>query len=213
MLLIRDNEVIGSSAWNSERDNPYISMKPWQHKCGANIWVISEYGVTFVDDDDAIYILRKRVEAEIQETSEYKIWKKLQPLSKIYLTLNVTGGDNKIPPGIVIDNSEKKYLNFKGWIGFDPLNIQTKIPISYSWRITICKVRSELNPVVIDSIVCNIPITNGEIDITNFTLDTIGIYMISDKDFDVINGQMFGVSENYQVVFVGEDKFFKVYLE
>ena len=100
MLLIRDGEIVGSAGWNSDRENPYIAMRPWQHESGANIWIISDYGLLFTDDDDTEYIIRKRTDSEIKETTAYKTWKSLQPLPKMYAILNITGGDEKIPVGL-----------------------------------------------------------------------------------------------------------------
>ena len=131
-------------------------------------------------------------------------------LPKIYMILEFTKGDGKIPPGIDRRNANTSYLQIDGWIGFNPLDVSTKLPIPYSWRITICKVRSELNPTVIDSFVRDVNIVNGEVHILDFTVETSGIYMISDEDFDDIEGSMFGLPTNYEVVLYGGAKFFKV---
>lgn len=38
-----------------------------------------------------------------------------------------------------------------------------------------------------------------------------GVYMITDEDFDTIDGAVYGLTSDYKVALVGGKKFFKVY--
>ena len=79
-----------------------------------------------------------------------------------------------------------------------------------SWRIAVCKVRSEKQPMIVDSFPVDVTLTNGVVSIMDFTVSDAGVYMISGADFDEVDGALFGQSGvTYHVELVGGAKFFK----
>lgn len=95
----------------------------------------------------------------------------------------------------------------------DPTNPTTILPISQGWRFTIRKVISEKTPTPIDSTVKSALLVNGHLDFV-LTLDTPGVWLITDADFDLIRAAdwpQFQLPSDFQVVLVGGAKFFKVY--
>ena len=128
---------------------------------------------------------------------------------KLYATMTITGGDGKIPPGIKLKKNQT--LQLTGDIRAEQEVSASIIEISYTWRITCCKVRSELNPMVVNSFAMDVQVVKGQIDISEFSYDIPGIYMIDDADFDVVDGVLLGLSGEYVISLVDGPVFFKVY--
>jgi hypothetical protein len=211
MLILQDTIILGHTG----DSDPYLSLLPWSHESSAAWWILDPSGFEFTDSDGTIYHLHKRTLVELQATPEYQAWISANPsaLPKLYVTLTISGGDGGNPPGINLSDQAQNSLTLTGHIRIDPSNPATTLPISKSWRFTICKVRSELRPDVIDSTVKTATLTNGAISMT-LMLDTPGVYMLSANDFDLIRAAdfpQFGLTSDYQVLLVGGDHFFKVY--
>ena len=215
MLKIQNNEILAYSITGNIGNDFYNFLNPLTHESSAAWWILDPAGFEFPDSDGTIYHLHKRTLAELHATPEYQAWIGANPsnLPKLYVTLEITGGDAGNPPGINLSNIDQNSLGLIGHIRLDPSNPATTLPITKSWRFTICKVRSELRPDVIDSTVKSAELTNGAISMT-LMLDTPGVYMLSANDFDLIRAAdfpQFGLTSDYQVLLVGGDHFFKVY--
>ena len=128
----------------------------------------------------------------------------------LYATLTISGGDGKRPPGLRLGKTNQNTLQIEGDVRTAADDASTIVPISMAWRITVCKVRSEKQPDIVDSFPVDAAMVNGVVSIMDFTVSTTGVYMISDADFDEVDGALFGQSGvNYHVELVGGAKFFK----
>ena len=128
----------------------------------------------------------------------------------LYATLTISGGDGKRPPGLRLGKTNQNTLQIEGDVRTAADDASTIVPISMAWRITVCKVRSEKLPDIMDSFPVDVAMVNGVVSIMDFTVSTTGVYMISDADFDEVDGALFGQSGvNYHVELVGGAKFFK----
>jgi len=128
-------------------------------------------------------------------------------LPVLTVSLSITGGDGRDVPGIVRGVSGQDSLAVTGDIR-DAAG--TLVPLSYSWRITIVKVRSVAEPVPLDSFTYTVGVDHGDFYVSMFVHDVPGVYMISDADFDIVPGALFGLLNDYRVVLAGGPQFFKV---
>lgn len=137
-------------------------------------------------------------------------------LPVIYAALTLSGGDGKTPLGLKLGHPQKGIMTINGDLRATPdAPGGLPISISYEWRISLCKVRSEINPTVIDSIPLDgVSVINNQITWEGFDPQTLGIgpgiYMISDQDFAPIPGAAFGLPSDYRVELVNGPVFFKV---
>ena len=128
----------------------------------------------------------------------------------LYATLTISGGDGKIPPGLRLGKANQNTIQIVGDVRTAADDTSTIVPISMSWRITVCKVRSEKQPEIVDSFPVDVALVNGAVAIVDFTVSTAGVYMISDADFDEVDGALVGQSGvMFHVELVGGTKFFK----
>ena len=128
----------------------------------------------------------------------------------LYATLTISGGDGKIPPGLRLGKANQNTIQIVGDVRTAADDPSTIVPISMPWRIAVCKVRSEKQPEIVDSFPVDVALVNGAVAIVDFTVSTAGVYMISDADFDEVDGALVGQSGvTYHVELVGGAKFFK----
>ena len=128
----------------------------------------------------------------------------------LYATLTISGGDGKRPPCLRLGKASQNTLRIEGDVRMAADDATTVVPISMAWRITVCKVRSEKQPELVDSFPVDVALVNGAVAIVDFTVSTAGVYMISDADFDEVDGALVGQSGvKYHVELVGGAKFFK----
>ena len=128
----------------------------------------------------------------------------------LYATLTISGGDGKRPPCLRLCKANPNTLQIEGDVRTAADDATTVLPISMSWRIAVCKVRSEKQPMIVDSFPVDVTLTNGVVSIMDFTVSDAGVYMISGADFDEVDGALVGQSGvMFHVELVGGTKFFK----
>jgi len=204
MLIIQNNEIQGLIAPITHQE----LLMQLRHESGAAHWIAPStpdgtYALADVSD------LQQRTLTDIQATPEYQAWLGQHPeaLPALTVSLSITGGDGRDVPGIVRGVSGQDSLAVTGDIRDASGAL---VPLSYAWRVTVVKVRSVSNPVALDSFTLLADVVAGAFTLPVFTHETPGVYMISDDDFDVIPGAMFGLPSDHRVVLADGPKFFKV---
>lgn len=138
---------------------------------------------------------------------------------KIYVALNITGGDNKDAPAMYPNETTAslKSLAINGRLLSDPDNAQSIIPVTYTWRVSVYRVHREkfardtaYTPILQGSYPLRIQITSGIIAMPAYSYKKEGVYMIDDDALDLIDGAEFGLPGQYEIQIIGGAKFFKV---
>ena len=168
----------------------------------------------FYSADRFEYFCSRRAAYQTTYNAEHQIPPETNPVPAtqpaLYATLTISGGDGKIPPGLRLGKASQNTLHIAGDVRMVADDATTVVPISMAWRITVCKVRSEKQPELVDSFPVDVALVNGAVAIVDFTVSTAGVYMISDADFDEVDGALVGQSGvKYHVELVGGAKFFK----
>jgi len=129
-------------------------------------------------------------------------------LPEMYLNLLLSGGDEKDPVGC----SDEIAMAISGDIRGEPDSPGLPVLISSDWRVTIRKVISTINPIAIDSRVLSVSIVDN--DLTLFSFLPIGwesgTYQISEEDFELIQGDVFGLQGDYRIRLLNSPLFFEV---
>lgn len=216
MLLFDNNNVIGLIAPIAKEEE---ALQPLFHESGAARWIIDNHaGFIFTDAGGKVCFLRQRTDAELQATPEYQAWLAAQPteLPAIYVTLALSGGDGKAPiVGVKLGHPTQGTLDITGDLRLTPDAPGLPVSINFAWRVTLRKIISEFDTTAIDSVpVDGCQVVNNVITWEGFSPETVGlsagVYMITDADFATVNGALFGLPNDFRVVLVGGNKFFKV---
>lgn len=216
MLIFQDDNVIGLIAPITPEEE---ALQPLLHESGAAYWIIDNAtGEMFAASNGTIYFLRRRTDAELQATPEYQAWLAAQPteLPAIYVTLALSGGDGKAPiVGAKLWHPTQGTLDITGDLRLTPDAPGLPVSINFAWRVTLRKIISEFDTTAIDSVpVDGCQVVNNVITWAGFDPAAVGlsagVYMITDADFALINGAPFGLPNDFRVVLVGGNKFFKV---
>ena len=216
MLIFDNDNVTGLIAPITPEE---MSLQPIRHASGAAYYLIDNAtGEMFAASNGTIYFLRRRTDAELQATPEYQAWLAAHPeaLPAIYLTFDISGGDGKTPiVGAKLGHATQGTLDITGDLRLTPDAPGLPVSINFAWRVTLRKIISEFDATAIDSVpVDGCQVVNNVITWTGFNPEAVGlsagVYMITDADFATVSGALFGLPNDFRVVLVGGNKFFKV---
>ena len=216
MLIFDNDNVTGLIAPITPEE---MSLQPIRHASGAAYYLIDNAtGEMFAASNGTIYFLRRRTDAELQATPEYQTWLAAHPaaLPAIYVTLTLSGGDGKTPiVGAKLGHATQGTLDITGDLRLTPDAPGLPVSINFAWRVTLRKIISEFDATAIDSVpVDGCQVVNNVITWTGFNPEAVGlsagVYMITDADFATVSGALFGLPNDFRVVLVGGNKFFKV---
>ena len=216
MLIFDNDNVTGLIAPITPEE---MSLQPLTHASGAAHYIIDNAtGEMIADASGAIWFLRQRTDTELQATPEYQAWLAAHPaeLPAIYVTLALSGGDGKTPiVGVKLGHPSQGTLNITGDLRLTPDAPGLPVSINFAWRVTLRKIVSEFDTTAIDSVpVDGCQVVNNVITWMGFNPEAVGlstgVYMITDADFATVSGALFGLPNDFRVVMVGGNKFFKV---
>lgn len=150
-------------------------IKPWIHANGAARYILCAADEHPVLSLVAGYHLRLRSEAELAADPEHPIYQ----IAWLHITITDADGDD--PPGVQNNGTDSFTMHFALRAG-QAADSAIMTQVTATWRITIRKVVSEYDQLVIDTDVRRLPLVNGERTF-DFTSTEVGTYRIDAQDF------------------------------
>lgn len=212
MLIVQNNQIIGATGQKVD----YPMLAPIYHESGAGWYTCDNADGTYSEAN--IVNLHKRSLAEVQATPEYQAWIGQHPesLPAIYCDLTFAGGDEKTPIlGIKLGHPSKGIMSILGVLQDAGGNALPVTLPDFQWRITVCKIRAESNPIVMDSVpVDGVLISNNTVSMAAFDPETAGltpgVWAIFEEDFAILSAAQFGLDQDYRVSLTENPVMFKV---